>query len=265
MPPPPVYRPQQSAAQRAQAPACPDTRLIAQALLRPGAIQRASSAPSGVMAAWSGHMAAGRRSEAIEALRDGYGIGSAREYTLRAVSRGSASRHAATSGGYKNGRHGGPISISVGTEYMDRVYNAGAPDPADFNKLAHTLQHEHVHVGQRRSASVMAATTKYEREFLAYSTEVLDRSLPPLTGRHLTKTIAKARHNYDRMPPDKQLAHLARMRNVDAAAPSASSVSVSPAPPRASMSSISAPLLAPAAPDPAPRSCLSWLTCGLFG
>jgi hypothetical protein len=135
-------------------------------------------------------------------------------YTLSVAPLPKASTHASTGGGWNTaGTAFTPIRVRVNEPYLDQQSQT-----ADgFNKLVHTLTHEYQHVKQRSQkgwTTTGDASAKGEREFLAYSFEILDagkkKGIQILPQREMASTITKALKYYATMSPALQTKHKSR-------------------------------------------------------
>jgi len=133
-------------------------------------------------------------------------------YALSVDALPKASTHASTGGGW-SGKTFNAIRVRVNEPYLDRQ----AQSDDGFNKLIHTLAHEYQHVKQRSKKGWQTtgdASAKGEREFLAYSFEVLDagskKGMAPLAKAEMASTIKKALNYYGQMSQALQTKHTKR-------------------------------------------------------
>ncbi|MCB1092554.1 MAG: hypothetical protein KDL87_13545 [Verrucomicrobiae bacterium] len=111
----------------------------------------------------------------------------------------SRKKHAKTKGG--KGESTEAISVRINEPYFDHQVESDG----GYRKLIHTLGHELQHVGQRSEDGWRNATEKAEREFLAYSWELVEapgKSIPPLTGKRREKAVRRVRKQFGAMSED---------------------------------------------------------------
>jgi hypothetical protein len=127
--------------------------------------------------------------------------------------------HAATSGGKGEGKDGADrdIKVEVNTAYFQRQMSGSIQD---FNKLAHTLFHEYMHVEQRSKAGWRGTNdeaAKAEREFMAYTSELLRagwHGLATMSPHWIEKTMTEAMKWYKKIPRAKRAEYAERLAEV---------------------------------------------------
>ena len=152
----------------------------------------------------------GSKDKAVNILKATYGLDN-KPYTLTVAKLPKASTHASTGGGWaSDNKTFTPIRVRVNEPYLAKQ----AGSQAGFNKLIHTLGHEYQHVKQRSKKhwqSTSDASAKGEREFLAYSWEVLEagkgKKVAILEPAEMRSTITKALNNYQNMSNSLQQKH----------------------------------------------------------
>lgn len=139
---------------------------------------------------------AGKKTEALNVLKTDYQL-NAKDYALTADQLAKSSTHASTGGGWDSkGENFAPIRVRVNEPYLQNQVQSDS----GYKKLLHTLGHEYQHVEQRSEKGWQKTaddSAKGEREFKAYSWEVLDakdkNQIPDLDKKELLSTIRKAK------------------------------------------------------------------------
>nr|WP_165021231.1 DUF4157 domain-containing protein [Dysgonomonas sp. ZJ279] len=144
--------------------------------------------------------------KAIELLNNTYFNGD-KDYKLEVENHIKRSRHAATSG------KGNNVKIKFNIPYIEQMADGSHEK---FTKIIGTLRHEREHFKQRQDEDYTTNTTKEEREFLAYSEELLfSTELPELHGELRKKTYKKAKNQYEKLTPDLQAKYTLRKNEID--------------------------------------------------
>lgn len=144
--------------------------------------------------------------KAIELLNDTYFSGD-KNYQLIIENSKKASRHAATSG------KGNNVTIKFNIPYIEQMADGSHEK---FTKIIGTLRHEREHYRQRQDINYATNTTKEEREFLAYSEELLfSTELPELHGKAREKTYEKAKKQYENMSDPLKIKYDLRKKEID--------------------------------------------------
>ena len=142
------------------------------------------------------------KTKAVNVLKDEYNL-DAKPYDLSVEELPRASTHASTGGGWNRAEDNfTDIRVRVNEPYLDRQ----AGSDAGYTKLLHTLGHEYQHVEQRSEKGWRATdntSAKGEREFKAYSWEVLDaknkNKIPEMGKANTLSAIRKAKKYYATM------------------------------------------------------------------
>lgn len=132
--------------------------------------------------------------KAVKYLNDKYFSGDT-TYAL-GVYEGEEHHHAKTHG------TGTERAIIFNTLYLKRILTCEkANEEAVFAKIVSTFRHERVHIAQRADADYKKKSTKEEREFMAYSEELIPAdNIPALTGELWEKTYEKACEVFNGIP-----------------------------------------------------------------
>ena len=78
-----------------------------------------------------------------------------------------------------------------------------------FYKVINTLKHERKHFEQRSDPDYSTKTTKEEREFMAYSEELIEtEGIPQLIGQYYISTYNKMKKNYDKIMKNTQISNI---------------------------------------------------------
>lgn len=129
----------------------------------------------------------GKYLDAVKYLNDRYFDGDT-SYEL-GVYDDAEGHHAKTRG------TGDERAIIFNTLYLKRIIE---DEEAIFAKIISTLRHERVHIVQRADTNYEDKSTKAEREFMAYSEELIPfEGLPPLSNKLWKKTYDKACKNFN--------------------------------------------------------------------
>ena len=159
----------------------------------------------------------GKKTEAVNILKQQYHL-NGHDYDLSVEILKKASTHASTGGGWtRDDSTKKAITVKVNEPYLDKQVKTDE----GYNKLLHTLGHEYQHVKQRSKKGWRTTdddSAKGEREFEAYSYEVLDakleNSIPELYDDKKLSTIKKAKKNYNKMSNLKQNEHKERYESL---------------------------------------------------
>jgi hypothetical protein len=152
----------------------------------------------------------GQKTEALQILKKEYGLDT-KPYRLWVGTRQQAhGYHGYTVGGKGESKtepgKDREIEVIINEDYLDRQVKT----PEGYNKLLHTLGHEYQHVKQRSIKGWRGNSTSEEREFLAYSWELLDakeeKGIPYLRteGGWVKDNIKKAVKLYGKMDGNLQ-------------------------------------------------------------
>ncbi len=148
--------------------------------------------------------------DAVKYLNDRYFGGDA-AYEL-GVYDGAEGKHAKTHG------TGTERAIIFNTLYLKRIVDCPEAEKGDvFAKIVSTFRHERVHAAQRADADYKKKTTKEEREFMAYSEELIPSDgLPVLSGELWGKTYEKACSVFNDIKAPVAEAYRKRKAEIDA-------------------------------------------------
>ena len=122
--------------------------------------------------------------------------------------------HAGTSGHFESDgiKDKDTRQIKFNVKYLHEMAKTGTDE--SYAKLIGTLRHELVHYVQRADPDYRTKTTKEEREFLAYSEELIDQEgIPILSGEYRTKTKEKANAYYNKLTDDLKEKYKFRYNN----------------------------------------------------
>lgn len=151
----------------------------------------------------------GKYLDAVKYLNDRYFDGDT-SYEL-GVYDDAEGHHAKTRG------TGDEQAIIFNTLYLKRIIDCGEENKeAIFAKIISTLRHERVHIAQRADANYKDKSTKAEREFMAYSEELIPlEGLPPLSDGLWKKTYDKACDNFKAIEPSATEKYAERKALID--------------------------------------------------
>ena len=103
--------------------------------------------------------------------------------------------HASTTGRLHKTNHRDSRQIKFNKNYLIAMNKDGLQG---FYKVINTLKHERIHYEQRLDRNYKKNTTKEEREFMAYSEELIKtEGIPQLVGNYYISTYLKMKKQYE--------------------------------------------------------------------
>lgn len=121
---------------------------------------------------------------------------------ISAVDKGKASIHASVSG-VKRSEINDDREIVFNENYLIKMDDGSNES---FYKVINTLKHERKHFEQRSDPDYFTNTTKEEREFMAYSEELIKtEGIPQLTDQYYTSTYNRMKKNYEQIMKNPQI------------------------------------------------------------